>query len=58
MGNEWVIAKETWGKDTDWQVTDRWKTGEITWKDWIDRQELRHRGLRFAREGGGRKRQR
>ena len=36
IGNEWVIAKETWGKDTDWQVTDRWQTGEITWKDWID----------------------
>ena len=37
VGNDWVIEKETWGKGESWEVTDRWKTGDITWYgDYID----------------------
>ena len=37
VGNGWVIEKETWGKGESWEVTDRWKTGDITWYgDYID----------------------
>ena len=38
VGNGWVIEKATWGKNKDWRVTDRWKTGEIKgpWTDYID----------------------
>ena len=37
VGNDWVVEKETWGKGESWEVTDRWKTGDITWYgDYID----------------------
>ena len=38
VGNAWYIDKDTWGKGESWEVTHRWRTGEILapWVDYID----------------------